>query len=170
MFERTYYAPSEMMEACSNEELRERISRGLFARAVRPQLHQADRFVIGASRGGCDVRLPKQRAASAAGSRLRRRELRSVMSRDGRHRHTVTARRSRSKTWIASSPNGAREVIFSGQGRAVTWRPAPPISLPDPQVRSTRPWLERGSSRIDREDHFQIVIPGVCDSAQLAWG
>ena len=180
MFERTYYATHPaMMEAVSNAELRERYLIGDLFRpgeCVLAYTH-ADRFVIGGvAVVGAGVRLPDQSAPpSAAGHPLlERRELAVVNV--GRIEGTVTvdgtAHALGNKDCLYVTM-GAREVVFSGEGahfylascpahKAFTTRK---LSIADAIA------LERGSlSESNERTIFQLVIPGVCDSAQLVMG
>jgi 4-deoxy-L-threo-5-hexosulose-uronate ketol-isomerase len=180
MFERTYYATHpDMMECVSNDELRDRyLVEGLFrdGECVLNYTH-ADRFVIGGIvvRGGA-VRLPDQtEPASAAGKPfLERRELAVVnvgetegmVSVDG---ETFTLGRM-DCLYVTM---GAKDVTFTGEGARFYL-----ASCPAHQAFQTRKLsigeanaLERGSLEESNERTiYQLVIPGVCDSAQLVMG
>jgi 4-deoxy-L-threo-5-hexosulose-uronate ketol-isomerase len=180
MFERTYYATHpDMMECVSNEELRDRyLIQGLFreGECVLNYTH-ADRFVIGGVVvGGGQVRLPDQaEPASAAGHPfLERRELAIVNV--GKAAGTVTvdgeAFELGNKDCLFVTM-GAKEVVFSGQGARFYL-----ASCPAHKAFKTRKLeiaqanaLERGSLEESNERTiYQLVIPGVCDSAQLVMG
>jgi 4-deoxy-L-threo-5-hexosulose-uronate ketol-isomerase len=180
MFERTYYATHpDMMECVSNEELRDRyLIQDLFreGECVLNYTH-ADRFVIGGVVvGGGDVRLPEQtEPASAAGKPLlERRELAIVNV--GRAGGTVTvdgeAFELGNKDCLYVTM-GAKDVVFSGQGARFYL-----ASCPAHKAFQTRKLeiaqanaLERGSLEESNERTiYQLVIPGVCDSAQLVMG
>jgi 4-deoxy-L-threo-5-hexosulose-uronate ketol-isomerase len=180
MFERTYYATHpDMMECVSNEELRDRyLIEGLFrdGECVLNYTH-ADRFVIGGVVVAAgEVRLPAQsEPASAAGkSLLERRELAivNVGNVDG----TVTVDGEAfelGKMDCLYVTMGARDVVFSGQGARFYL-----ASCPAHKAFTTRKLsigeanaLERGSLEESNERTiYQLVIPGVCDSAQLVMG
>jgi 4-deoxy-L-threo-5-hexosulose-uronate ketol-isomerase len=180
MFERTYYATHpDMMECVSNEELRERyLVEGLFREGelVLSYTH-ADRFVVGgAVVAGAELRLPDQaEPPSAAGHPfLERRELAIVNVGSA----TGSVRVDGESFELANMDclyvtMGAKEVVFAGEGarfylascpahRAFTTRK---LSIAEANA------LERGSLEESNERTiYQLVIPGVCDSAQLVMG
>ena len=180
MFERTYYAtPPAMMECVSNEELLDRyLIPGLFreGECVLNYTH-ADRFVIGGVLvGDTAVHLPAQtEPPSAAGHPfLERRELAIVNAGMAEGRVTVDGE-------VFSLGNkdclyvtmGANDVIFAGEGARFYL-----ASCPAHKAFQTRKLeiaqanaLERGSLEESNERTiYQLVIPGVCDSAQLVMG
>jgi 4-deoxy-L-threo-5-hexosulose-uronate ketol-isomerase len=180
MFERTYYATHpDMMECVSNDELRDRyLIPGLFreGECVLNYTH-ADRFVIGGVQvGAAAVHLPAQtEPPSAVGHPfLERRELAivSVGAVDG----TVTvdgevfALGNKDCLFVTM---GAKDVIFAGAGARFYL-----ASCPAHKAFQTRKLeiaqanaLERGSLEESNERTiYQLVIPGVCDSAQLVMG
>jgi 4-deoxy-L-threo-5-hexosulose-uronate ketol-isomerase len=180
MYDRTYYATHpDMMECVSNEELRDRyLIEGLFreGECVLNYTH-ADRFVIGGVVvGGGEVRLPEQtEPASAAGKPfLERRELAIVNV--GKAAGTVTvdgeafALGNKDCLFVTM---GAKDVVFSGPGARFYL-----ASCPAHKAFQTRKLeiaqanaLERGSLEESNERTiYQLVIPGVCDSAQLVMG
>lgn len=180
MFERTYYATHpDMMECVSNAELRDRyLIQDLFreGECVLNYTH-ADRFVIGgvAIRTGT-VTLPQQsEPPSAAGHPfLERRELAIVnvgamegsVSVDG---ETFTLA-NKDCLYVTM---GAKDVAFAGDGARYYL-----ASCPAHKAFATRKLsigeanaLERGSVEESNERTiYQLVIPGVCDSAQLVMG
>ncbi|MEH3157731.1 MAG: 5-dehydro-4-deoxy-D-glucuronate isomerase [Sphingomonas taxi] len=180
MFDRTYYATHpDMMECVSNDELRDRyLIQNLFRsnECVLNYTH-ADRFVIGgvAVESG-SVALPAQEEpASAKGHPfLERRELAvvNVSSVEG----TVTVD---GETFTLGNKDclyvtmGAKDVQFSGDGARFYL-----ASCPAHKAFTTRKLgiadanaLERGSLEESNERTiYQLVIPGVCDSAQLVMG
>lgn len=180
MYQRTFYATHpDMMECVSNDELRDRyLIEGLFhdGECVLYYTH-ADRFVIGGvAVAGADVRLPDQtEPASAAGKPfLERRELAIVNV--GKAAGTVTvdgeafALGNKDCLYVTM---GAKEVTFSGAGARFYL-----ASCPAHKAFQTRKLeiaqanaLERGSLEESNERTiYQLVIPGVCDSAQLVMG
>ena len=180
MFERTYYATHpDMMECVSNEELRERyLIEGLFREGeVVLNYTHADRFVIGGVVvGGADVRLPEQtEPASAAGKPfLERRELAIVNV--GGTAGTVTVDGEAFELGHMDClyvTMGAKDVVFGGSGARFYL-----ASCPAHKAFQTRKLgiaqanaLERGSLEESNERTiYQLVIPGVCDSAQLVMG
>ena len=180
MFERNYYATHpDMMECVSNQELRDRyLVPGLFREGelVLNYTH-ADRFVVGGVLvGSGELRLPDQaEPASAAGHPfLERRELAIVNV--GQIGGTVTVDgdafelAGKDCLYVAM---GAKDVIFSGEGARFYL-----ASCPAHKAFQTRKLsiaeanaLERGSLEESNERTiYQLVIPGVCDSAQLVMG
>jgi len=180
MYDRTYYATHpDMMECVSNNELRDRyLIPNLFrdGECVLNYTH-AERFVIGGvAVTNTSVKLPDQvEPASAAGHPfLERRELAIVNV--GTAEGTVTVDGE-----VFSLGNkdclyvtmGAREVVFDGQGARFYL-----ASCPAHKAFQTRKLgiadanaLERGSLEESNERTiYQLVIPGVCDSAQLVMG
>lgn len=180
MFDRTYYATHpDMMECVSNEELRDRyLISGLFreGECVLNYTH-ADRFVIGGVQvGAAPIQLPAQtEPASAAGHPfLERRELAIVNV--GKVEGTVTVD---GEVFTLGNKDclyvtmGARDVTFAGEGARYYL-----ASCPAHKAFTTRKLgiadanaLDRGSLEESNERTiFQLVIPGVCDSAQLVMG
>ena len=181
MFERTYYATHpDMMECVSNEELRDRyLISGLFedGQCVLNYTH-ADRMVIGgvAVRGNGRVRLPEQvEPPSAAGKPfLERRELAIVNV--GKVAGSVSVDGESfglGQMDCLYVTMGATNVEFSGDGARYYL-----VSCPAHKGFQTRKLgiaqanaLERGSLEESNERTiYQLVIPGVCDSAQLVMG
>lgn len=180
MFERTYYATHpDMMECVSNDELRERyLIQNLFTEGecVLNYTH-ADRFVIGGVLVGSGaVKLPDQtEPPSAAGHPfLERRELAVVNV--GKVEGTVTVD---GESFTLGNKDclyvtmGAKDVTFSGQGAKFYL-----ASCPAHKAFQTRKLsiaeanaLDRGSLEESNERTiYQLVIPGVCESAQLVMG
>jgi 4-deoxy-L-threo-5-hexosulose-uronate ketol-isomerase len=180
MFERNYYATHpDMMECVSNDELRDRyLIQGLFREGeVVLNYTHADRFVIGGVMvGGSDVRLPEQtEPASAAGHPfLERRELAIVNVGTLAGAVIVDGERFElgNKDCLFVTM-GAKDVIFSGTGARFYL-----ASCPAHKAFATRKLeiaqanaLERGSlEESNQRTIYQLVIPGVCDSAQLVMG
>lgn len=180
MFDRTYYATHpDMMECVSNDELRDRyLIQNLFreGECVLNYTH-ADRMVIGgvAVKTGT-LALPAQtEPPSVAGHPfLERRELAIVniggvegtVEVDG-DRYTLG---NKDCLYVTM---GAKDVIFSGDGARFYL-----VSCPAHKAFETRKLsikdanaLDRGSLEESNERTiYQLVIPGVCDSAQLVMG
>ena len=180
MFDRTYYATHpDMMECVSNEELRDRyLIPDLFreGECVLNYTH-ADRFVIGGvAVGAGPVKLPAQtEPPSAVGHPfLERRELAivNVGKIDGKVIVDGEEFTLGNKDCLYVTM-GAADVEFSGQGARFYL-----ASCPAHKAFQTRKLgiadanaLERGSLEESNERTiYQLVIPGVCDSAQLVMG
>lgn len=180
MFSKTYYATHPvMMEEVSNAELRDRyLIQNLFrtGECVLNYTH-ADRFVIGGvAVGSAPVKLPAQcEPPSAAGHPfLERRELAivNVSSVEG----TITVD---GESFTLGNKDclyvtmGAKDVEFAGEGARYYL-----ASCPAHKAFTTRKLgiadanaLDRGSlAESNERTIFQLVIPGVCDSAQLVMG
>ena len=180
MFEKTYYATHpDMMECVSNDELRDRyLIGGLFrdGEVVLNYTH-AERFVIGGvAVVDAPVTLPAQsEPASAAGHPfLERRELAIVNV--GGVTGTVTVD---GEVFTLGNKDclyvtmGAKDVEFAGAGARYYLASCPAhkgfrtqlISVADATT------LERGSLEESNERTiYQMVIPGICESAQLVMG
>ena len=180
MFSKTYYATHPvMMEEVSNAELRDRyLIQNLFrtGECVLNYTH-ADRFVIGGvAVGSAPVKLPAQtEPPSAAGHPfLERRELAvvNVSSVEG----TVTVD---GESFTLGNKDclyvtmGAKDVSFAGEGARYYLASCPAhkgfttrkLGIADANA------LDRGSlAESNERTIFQLVIPGVCDSAQLVMG
>lgn len=180
MFSKTYYATHPvMMEEVSNAELRDRyLIQNLFreGECVLNYTH-ADRFVIGGvAVGSAPVKLPAQsEPPSAAGHPfLERRELAivNVSSVEG----TVTVD---GESFTLGNKDclyvtmGAKDVEFAGSGARYYL-----ASCPAHKAFTTRKLgiadanaLDRGSlAESNERTIYQLVIPGVCDAAQLVMG
>ncbi len=180
MFERTYYATHpDMMECVSNEELRDRyLIDGLFRKGecVLNYTH-ADRFVIGGvAVGDAPVKLPAQTEPKSAEGHpfLERREMAVVNV--GSAEGTVTVD---GETFTLGNKDcvyvtmGAQDVAFGGKGARFYIASCPAhkgfqtrkLGIADANA------LERGSLEESNERTiYQLVIPGICDSAQLVMG
>ncbi|MDZ7283163.1 5-dehydro-4-deoxy-D-glucuronate isomerase [Sphingomonas sanguinis] len=180
MYDRTYYATHpDMMDCVSNDELRDRyLIPDLFrtGECVLNYTH-AERFVIGGvAVGDAAVKLPDQtEPKSAAGHPfLERRELAIVNVGTVEGRVTVDGEvftlGNKDCLYVTM---GAKEVLFEGQGARFYL-----ASCPAHKAFQTRKLgiadanaLERGSLEESNERTiYQLVIPGICDSAQLVMG
>lgn len=180
MFDRTYYATHpDMMECVSNEELRDRyLIDGLFreGECVLNYTH-ADRFVIGGvAVGDTPVKLPAQTEPKSAEGHpfLERREMAVVNV--GAAEGTLTVD---GETFTLGTKDcvyvtmGAADVEFGGKGARFYIASCPAhkgfqtrkLGIADANA------LDRGSLEESNERTiYQLVIPGVCDSAQLVMG
>ena len=180
MFDRTYYATHpDMMECVSNDELRGRYLIGSLFRDGECVLNytHAERFVIGGvAVVDAPVTLPAQtEPASAAGHPfLERREL-AIVNVSG-VQGTVTVD---GEVFTLGNKDclyvtmGAKDVVFAGAGSRYYLASCPAhkgfttrlISVADATS------LERGSLEESNERTiYQMVIPGICESAQLVMG
>ncbi|WP_431470042.1 5-dehydro-4-deoxy-D-glucuronate isomerase [Sphingosinithalassobacter sp. LHW66-3] len=180
IFRDNFYATHpDMMECVSNEELRDRyLIRNLFepGKCVLAYTH-ADRMVIGGvAVSGGSVKLPEQSdPPSAAGKPfLERRELAVVNVSDAQGTVEVdgTSYTLGNKDCLYVTM-GAQNVTFAGEGARFYL-----VSCPAHQAFETRKLgiadanaLERGSLKESNERTiYQLVIPGICESAQLVMG
>ncbi|KTE43571.1 MULTISPECIES: 5-dehydro-4-deoxy-D-glucuronate isomerase [unclassified Sphingopyxis] len=180
MFSKTYYATHPvMMEEVSNAELRDRyLIQDLFrtGECVLNYTH-ADRFVIGGvAVGAAPVKLPAQtEPPSAAGHPfLERREMAivNVSSVEGTVTVDGEAFTLGNKDCLYVTM-GATDVSFAGEGARYYL-----ASCPAHKAFTTRKLgiadankLDRGSlAESNERSIYQLVIPGVCDSAQLVMG
>lgn len=180
MFSKTYYATHPvMMEEVSNAELRDRyLIQDLFrtGECVLNYTH-ADRFVIGGvAVGAAPVKLPAQtEPPSAAGHPfLERRELAIVNVSSVEGIVTVDGESftlgNKDCLYVTM---GATDVEFAGEGARYYL-----ASCPAHKAFTTRKLgiadankLDRGSlAESNERSIYQLVIPGVCDSAQLVMG
>lgn len=180
MFDRTYYATHpDMMECVSNDELRDRyLIEGLFraGECVLNYTH-ADRFVIGGvAVAAGSVKLPDQtEPASAAGHPfLERRELAvvNVSGVDGTVTVDGEAFTLGNKDCLYVTM-GAKDVQFSGDGARFYLASCPAHKAFTTRVITTAQatTLDRGSLEESNERTiYQLVIPGICESAQLVMG
>jgi 4-deoxy-L-threo-5-hexosulose-uronate ketol-isomerase len=180
MFERTYYATHpDMMAGASNDDLRDRY---LIDTLFRPgacvlNYTHADRMVIGGvAVVDAPVRLPVQTEPSSAVGHpfLERRELGIINVGAAAGNVVVDGERfdlgNKDCLYVAM---GAQDVRFEGAGARYYL-----VSAPAHRAFTTRKLsiadanrLERGSLE-DSNDRsiYQLIIPGVCDSAQLVMG
>jgi 4-deoxy-L-threo-5-hexosulose-uronate ketol-isomerase len=179
MFAKTYHATHpDMMECVDNDELRDRylVTDMFVAGQVVLNYSHNERFVIGgAVPAGGTIKLPEQNApASAKGHPfLERREMAAVNI-GGPGSITVDGQSFELATHdCLYIPMGSTDVSFSG-GDARFYLASLPahkicplkkisIAEANPLVRGD---LENSNSRTI----YQLVIPGVCDSAQLLLG
>ncbi len=180
MYSRIYHATHpDMMDRASNQELRDRyLVSGLFHPGTCTLVYtHADRFVIGGVLvGAAPVHLPDQREPpSAAGHPFfERREagIINVGAVEGEVIVDGTAYRLAPKDCLYVTM-GAREVVFSGTGARFYLASAPAhrafatrkLGITDARV------MTRGSPETsDSRRIHQLILPGLCDSAQLAMG
>jgi 4-deoxy-L-threo-5-hexosulose-uronate ketol-isomerase len=179
MFQKMYHATHPVMMAdASNEELRDRyLVTGLFrtGEIVLNYSHN-ERFVIGgATPGETPLRLPAQTEPASAVGRpfLERRELGIInIGRAGRVTVDGQAMDMAARDCLYV-PMGVTDVVFEGEGARFYLASTPAHvrkSLQKIAVAGANP-LERGSlEQSNQRTIYQLVIPGVCESAQLLMG
>jgi 4-deoxy-L-threo-5-hexosulose-uronate ketol-isomerase len=179
MFAKTYHATHpDMMECAGNDDLRDRyLVSGLFreGEVILAYSHN-ERFVIGgAVPGGVALRLPDQtEPASAAGHTfLERRELAAVNI-GGPGAITVDGQRfAMANKECLYIPMGASEVSFEGAGARFYLASLPAHkALPIRHITldQANPLARGDLANSNQRTIYQLVIPGVCDSAQLLLG
>ncbi|AEG50703.1 4-deoxy-L-threo-5-hexosulose-uronate ketol-isomerase [Sphingobium chlorophenolicum L-1] len=179
MFAKTYHATHpDMMECVSNGELRDRyLVGGMFVpgQVVLNYSHN-ERFVIGgAVPAGAPLPLPAQtEPASAAGHPFLERREAGIVNIGGPGAVTVDGERFElGHKECLYVPMGSKDVTFEGDGArfyiaSVPAHKACPIRKIT--LAQANP-LERGDlANSNRRTIYQLVIPGVCDSAQLLLG
>ena len=179
MFEKTYHATHpDMMECVDNESLRDRhLVGGMFVegKVVLNYSHN-ERFVIGgAVPAGGSLKLPDQtEPASAAGHPFLERREAGIVNIGGPGAIIVDGvRYDLDNKECLYVPMGTIEVIFEGEEARFYI-----ASLPAHKVCPTKKItlaqanpLERGDlANSNHRTIYQLVIPGVCDSAQLLLG
>ena len=179
MFAKTFHATHpDMMESVANQDLRDRyLAGGMFADGeVRLHYSHNERFVIGGVvPAGATLKLPDQtEPASAAGHPfLERREMAAVNI-GGAGAITVDGERTEmANKECLYIPMGSKEVVFEGQA-ARFYLASLPAHKAFPKKHITLAQanpLERGDlASSNHRTIYQLVIPGVCDSAQLLLG
>ena len=179
MFAKTFHATHpDMMDSVTNDDLRERyLVQGMFAEGeINLNYSHNERFVIGGVvPKGTAIALPAQiEPASAQGHPfLERREMAAVnIGGDGAI--TVDGQRFAMKNKeCLYIPMGSAEVTFEGDG-ARFYLASLPAHKACPIAHITLDQanpLERGDlANSNRRTIYQLVIPGVCESAQLLLG
>jgi len=179
MFRKTYHATHpEMMECVDNDALRDRyLVSGMFAEgAVNLNYSHNERFVIGGAvpKGGA-LKLPDQsEPASAAGHPfLERREMAAVnigtpgaISVDGQRFEM----KNKECLYI---PMGSKEVLFEGDGARFYLASLPAhkvCPIKHITLDQANPLARGDLANSNQRTIYQLVIPGVCDSAQLLLG
>ncbi len=179
MFRKTFHATHpEMMDGAGNDALRARyLVEGMFAAGeINLNYSHNERFVIGGvvPSGGA-IRLPEQSEPASAQGRpfLERREMAAVNI-GGPGAVTVDGQRfemvGKECLYI---PMGSVEVSFEGDGARFYLASLPAhkiLPIRHITLDQANP-LERGDlANSNRRTIYQLVIPGVCESAQLLLG
>jgi 4-deoxy-L-threo-5-hexosulose-uronate ketol-isomerase len=180
MFEKTFHAthPS-MMAGVTNDELKDRYQvTDLFqpGKVILSYSHN-ERFVIGGvvPLSG-EVKLPHQTAPNSAAGLpfLQRRELAAVNIGSGAGVITVDGKRvelaARDCLYI---PMGASDVAFAGEEARFYLVSLPAhkaCELKKISIAEATPLVRGDLETSNKRTIYQLVIPGVCDSAQLLLG
>jgi 4-deoxy-L-threo-5-hexosulose-uronate ketol-isomerase len=179
MFVKTFQATHpDMMDGASNDQLRERyLVSGLFreGEVVLTYSHN-ERFVLGGAvpaRGL--LRLPVQaEPASAAGKSLLERREMGIVNVGAAGAVTVDGQRfdmqSRDCLYV---PMGAADVCFEGREARFLLASLPAhkaLSIKKISVAEANPLVRGDLETSNRRTIYQLVVPGVCESAQLLMG
>lgn len=178
-FCKTYHATHpDMMECVDNDALRDRYLVGGMFEDGRVNLNYShnERFVIGGAvpKGGA-LKLPEQsEPASAAGHPfLERREMAAVnIGSDGAI--SVDGQRFEMKNKeCLYIPMGSKEVIFEGEGARFYLASLPAhkvCPIKHITLEQANPLARGDLANSNQRTIYQLVIPGVCESAQLLLG
>ena len=179
MFAKTYHATHpDMMECVDNDSLRDRyLVSGMFEDGkVTLNFSHNERFVIGGAvpKGGA-IKLPEQaEPASAAGHPfLERREMAAVnIGSDGAI--TVDGQRFEMKNKeCLYIPMGSKDVTFEGDGARFYLASLPAhkvCPIKHITLDQANPLARGDLANSNQRTIYQLVIPGVCESAQLLLG
>lgn len=179
MFTKTLHATHpDMMECVSNDELRDRyLVDGMFADGeVRLTYSHNERFVIGgAVPAGGSIRLPDQtEPASAAGHPfLERREMAAVNIGSAGAITVDGQRFEMGNKECLYVPMGSKEVTFEGDGARfyIASLPAHKVCpIKHITLAQANPLARGDLANSNQRTIYQLVIPGVCESAQLLLG
>ena len=179
MFAKTYHATHpDMMECVDNDALRDRyLVSGMFEDgAVNLNYSHNERFVIGgAVPKGAALKLPDQSVpASAAGHPfLERREMAAVnIGTDGAI--SVDGQRFEMKNKeCLYIPMGSKEILFEGDGARFYLASLPAhkvCPIKHITLDQANPLARGDLANSNQRTIYQLVIPGVCESAQLLLG
>ena len=179
MFAKTFHATHpDMMECVDNDSLRDRyLADGLFNDGeVTLVYSHNERFVIGGAVPGANaIALPQQNVPASAAGRpfLERREM-AVVNIGGPGTVTVDGQAfAMGNKECLYVPMGSADVSFAGQGARyyIASLPAHKVCpIKHITLDQANP-LERGDlANSNQRTIFQLVIPGVCESAQLLLG
>lgn len=179
MFCKTYHATHpDMMECVSNEELRDRyLVTGMFKDGeVNLNYSHNERFIIGGAVPGAQpLPLPLQTVPkSAEGKSFFERREAGITNIGGPGAITVDGQRFEMKNKeCLYVPMGTQEVIFEGQGARFYIASVPAHkALPIKHITldQANPLARGDLANSNQRTIYQLVIPGVCDSAQLLLG
>ncbi|MYL98647.1 5-dehydro-4-deoxy-D-glucuronate isomerase [Novosphingobium sp. FGD1] len=179
MFCKTYHATHpDMMECVSNEELRDRyLVTGMFKDGeVNLNYSHNERFVIGgAVPGATPLAMPLQTAPkSAEGKSFFERREAGITNIGGPGAITVDGQRFEMKNKeCLYVPMGSQEVTFEDQGARFYIASVPAHkALPIKHITldQANPLARGDLANSNQRTIYQLVIPGVCESAQLLLG
>lgn len=179
MFCKTYHATHpDMMECVSNEELRDRyLVTGMFKDGeVNLNYSHNERFVIGgAVPGATPLAMPLQTTPkSAEGKSFFERREAGITNIGGLGAITVDGQRFEMKNKeCLYVPMGSQEVTFEGQGARFYIASVPAHkALPIKHITldQANPLARGDLANSNQRTIYQLVIPGVCESAQLLLG
>ena len=179
MFAKTFHATHpDMMDSVTNDALRERyLVEGMFAEGqINLNYSHNERFVIGGvvPKGGA-IALPAQTEPASANGHpfLERREMAAVNI-GGPGAITVDGQRfEMGNKECLYIPMGSADVSFEGEGARFYLASLPAhkvCPIKHITLDQANP-LERGDlTNSNKRTIYQLVIPGVCESAQLLLG
>ncbi|NIJ32167.1 5-dehydro-4-deoxy-D-glucuronate isomerase [Sphingomonas oligoaromativorans] len=179
MYAKTYYATHPaMMAHASNEDLRDRhLVSGLFrAGEIVLTYSHGERFVIGgAVPGALPLALPAQdEPPSAAGHPLLERRELGVVNIGDPGLVTVDGEAIALDRYEALYvPMGSREVLFAGEGARFYLLSVPAhraCPLRKLTLAGARPLELGGLETSNDRTVYQLILPGLCDSASLCLG
>ena len=179
MFCKTYHATHpDMMMCVSNDELRDRyLVGGMFVDGqVNLNYSHNERFVIGGavpSKG--PLKLPDQtEPASAAGHPFLERREAGIVNIGGAGAITVDGLRyEMGNKECLYVPMGSKEVIFEGEGARFYIASTPAhkaCPIKHITLDQANPLARGDLANSNQRTIYQLVIPGVCESAQLLLG
>lgn len=178
MFQKTFHATHPaMMESAGNDDLRARyLVEGMFADGkINLNYSHNERFVIGGVvPKGAVIRLPEQSEPARSKGRpfLERREM-AVVNIGGPGAVTVDGQRfEMGNKECLYIPMGSAEVTFEGGARFyLASLPAHKVlPLKHITLEQANPLARGDLASSNRRTIYQLVIPGVCESAQLLLG
>ncbi|WP_447765413.1 5-dehydro-4-deoxy-D-glucuronate isomerase [Sphingopyxis panaciterrae] len=179
MFAKTYHATHpDMMECVDNDALRDRyLVSGMFEDGrINLNYSHNERFVIGGAvpKGGA-LTLPEQSEPASAAGRpfLERREMAAVnIGSDGAIRVDGQRFAMKNKECLYI-PMGSKEVVFEGDGARFYLASLPAhkvCPIKHVTLDQANPLARGDLANSNQRTIYQLVIPGVCESAQLLLG
>ena len=179
MFSKTFHATHpDMMVCADNDDLRDRyLATGMFV-SGQVTLHYShnERFVIGgAVPAGAALCMPEQtEPASAKGHPfLERREMAVVNIGEAGHVTVDGARFDMASRDCLYVPMGSTDVVFEGTGARFYIASLPAhkaCQLKKISIAEANPLVRGDLENSNARTIYQLVIPGVCESAQLVLG